>query len=144
MNLCRISSPRSGRAPNTLAARLDDASRVSNLTFILLSKIMARTGRDPSNTAASGSTLIEPMYLDKFAAAAFLSLSVSTFEKLLREDASFPRPRAISQHRNGYLLSELRQWGQTRPTAQRLPPPNTAGRIGGGIRTASPVAPNAH
>lgn len=48
------------------------------------------------------------MYLDKPAAAAFLSLSVSTFEKLLREDSSFPRPRAISRHRNGYLLSELR------------------------------------
>lgn len=59
-------------------------------------------------SATATSTPVEPMYLDKPAAAAFLSLSVSTFEKLLREDSSFPRPRAISRHRNGYLLSELR------------------------------------
>src|SRR5688572_7481605 len=58
---------------------------------------------------------VEPLYLDKAEAAVFLSVSVSTFEKLLREDATFPRPRALSANRNGYLLAELRDWGKTRP-----------------------------
>lgn len=83
------------------------------------------------------------MYLDKVAAASFLSLSVSTFEKLLREDDTFPRPRAISLHRNGYLLSELRAWGHTRPTARRLPPQNTSRRSAGSA-TTSQAGPNAH
>lgn len=42
---------------------------------------------------------IEPLYLDKIEAAAFLAVSISTFEKLLREDGTFPRPRALSAHR---------------------------------------------
>jgi prophage regulatory protein len=84
---------------------------------------------------------VEPLYLDKVEAAAFLSVSVSTFEKLLREDATFPRPRALSANRNGYLMSELRAWGETRPIADRLPPPNT-GRANNGARHAtSPTAP---
>lgn len=68
----------------------------------------------------------EPLYLDKAEAAAFLSVSVSTFEKLLREDTTFPRPRALSPNRNGYLVAELRRWGETRPVADRLPPANTS------------------
>ena len=69
---------------------------------------------------------IEPLYLDKGEAAVFLSISVSTFEKLLREDATFPRPRTLSANRNGYLVVELRGWGETRPIADRLPPANTS------------------
>jgi len=74
---------------------------------------------------------VEPLYLDKAEAAAFLSVSVSTFEKLLREDATFPRPRALSANRNGYLVAELRGWGETRPIADRLPPANTSRRANG-------------
>lgn len=83
---------------------------------------------------------VEPLYLDKAEAAAFLSVSVSTIEKLLREDATFPRPRALSANRNGYLVAELRGWGETRPIADRLPPANTSRTANGTHRTTSPIA----
>jgi prophage regulatory protein len=85
---------------------------------------------------------VEPLYLDKAEAAAFLSVSVSTFEKLLREDATFPRPRALSPNRNGYLLAELRVWGQARPIADRLPPANTSRTVSALHKATSPTAPS--
>ena len=78
---------------------------------------------------------VEPLFFDKAEAAAYLSVSISTFEKLLREDTTFPRPRALSANRNGYLVSELRGWGETRPVADRLPPANTD-RSGNALRKA--------
>jgi prophage regulatory protein len=86
---------------------------------------------------------IEPLYLDKVEAAAFLAVSISTFEKLLREDAMFPRPRALSAHRNGYLLTELRNWGEGRPVADRLPPANTSHGKRGTNGATSPTAQGA-
>jgi len=83
---------------------------------------------------------VEPLYLDKAEAAAFLSVSVSTIEKLLREDATFPRPRALSANRNGYLVAELRGWGETRPIAERLPPANAGRTANGTHRATSPTA----
>jgi len=83
---------------------------------------------------------VEPLYLDKTEAAAYLSVSVSTFEKLLREDATFPRPRALSAKRNGYLVMELRAWGETRPIADRLPPANTNRRANGVRNATAPAA----
>jgi len=85
---------------------------------------------------------VEPLYLDKAEAAIFLAVSVSTFEKLLREDSTFPRPRALSANRNGYLVAELRGWGETRPIADRLPPANTSRMVTGLRKTTSPVAPS--
>jgi prophage regulatory protein len=85
---------------------------------------------------------VEPLYLDKAEAAIFLAVSVSTFEKLLREDSTFPRPRALSANRNGYLVAELRGWGETRPIADRLPPANTSRMVTGLRTTTSPVAPS--
>ena len=83
---------------------------------------------------------VEPLYLDKPEAAAFLSVSVSTFEKLLREDTTFPRPRALSANRNGYLVLELRGWGENRPIADRLPPGNTSHKPNGTQKATSPTA----
>lgn len=82
---------------------------------------------------------VEPLYLDKAEAAAFLSVSVSTFEKLLREDGTFPRPSALSANRNGYLVAELRAWGQTRAIADRLPPANTSRTAKGMHKATSPI-----
>jgi prophage regulatory protein len=83
---------------------------------------------------------VEPLYLDKVEAAAFLSVSVSTFEKLLREDMTFPRPRALSANRNGYLVVELRGWGENRPIADRLPPSNTSHKPNSANKATSPSA----
>lgn len=85
---------------------------------------------------------VEPLYLDKAEAAFFLAVSVSTFEKLLREDSTFPRPRALSANRNGYLVAELRSWGETRPIADRLPPANTSRLVTGLRKTTLPGAPS--
>ena len=73
---------------------------------------------------------VEPLYLAKDQAAAFLALSVSTFEALGRTDATFPQPRKLSAGRVGYLVAELRAWGEKRPVSDLLPPRNTAGRRG--------------
>ena len=92
--------------------------------------------------ANSSQMRVEPLYLDKAEAAVFLSVSVSTFEKLLREDATFPRPRALSANRNGYLVAELRGWGEMRPVADRLPPANTSRVVTGVRKATSPDAPS--
>ena len=69
---------------------------------------------------------LEPLYLEKPQAAAYLSLSTSTFEALTRTDDTFPKGRKLSPGRVGYLVAELRAWGQTRPVSDMLPPPNTS------------------
>lgn len=71
---------------------------------------------------------VEPLYLAKEAAAAFLALSVSTFEALGRTDSTFPKPRRLSAGRVGYLVTELRTWGERRPVSDLPPPPNTGSR----------------
>lgn len=72
-------------------------------------------------------TTIEPAFLDKPSAAAFLSLSESTFEQLVRE-GNAPMPRALSARRVGWLVRELREWAEARPVSEMLPPPNTGRR----------------
>lgn len=73
---------------------------------------------------------ITPLYLEREEAAAYLALSLSTFEKLTREDATFPRCRALSGRRTGWLVDELRAWGLARPVSNMLPPANTGSRRG--------------
>jgi prophage regulatory protein len=70
---------------------------------------------------------VEPAYLDKSAAAAFMSLSESTFEQLVRNGVA-PKPRALSGRRVGWLLRELRAWAETMPVSEMLPPANTGTR----------------
>jgi prophage regulatory protein len=70
---------------------------------------------------------VEPAFLDKPSAAAFLALSESTFEQLVR-DGHAPRPRALSARRVGWLVRELREWAEARPVSDMLPPPNTGKR----------------
>ena len=67
---------------------------------------------------------IKPAALDRENAAAFLSISVSTLEKLQRE-GKFPRPRMLSGHRVGYIVKELEEWLESRPVSDLLPPANT-------------------
>lgn len=75
---------------------------------------------------------VEPAYLDKAASAAFMSLSESTFEQLVREGVA-PKPRALSGRRVGWLLRELREWAESMPVSQMLPPPNTGRRQKSGL-----------
>jgi prophage regulatory protein len=73
---------------------------------------------------------LRPAVLDAQHAAAYLSLSAPTLERMSRE-GGFPRPRQLSGKRVGYLLRELDDWLDQRPPSQQLPPPNSGyGRAG--------------
>lgn len=67
---------------------------------------------------------IKPAVLDRETAAAFLSISVSTLEKLQRE-GKFPKPRMLSGQRVGYIVKELEEWVESRPISDLPPPCNT-------------------
>lgn len=79
---------------------------------------------------------VPPLYLEREAAAAYLAVSLSTFEQLGRDDPSFPKGRALSKRRTGWLLEELRTWGLARPESTHLPPPNTGWRRNAARETA--------
>lgn len=70
---------------------------------------------------------IRPGALELPDAAAFVSLSVATVERQVRE-GTFPKPRQLSGRRVGYLVEELEEWLRTRPISDQLPPPNTSRR----------------
>lgn len=91
---------------------------------------------------------VRPACLDRAGAAAYLSLSESTVEKLTRE-GGFPRPRLLSGRRTGWLVRELDEWLEQRPVSDLLPPPNTGApkphrdRAHRGPRQAAPADPTA-
>ena len=73
---------------------------------------------------------VKPLYLAKPDAAAFLSLSVSTFEGLVAANDA-PKPRQVSKGRVAWLVEDLEAWGRQRPAANMLPPPDSGhGRNG--------------
>lgn len=67
---------------------------------------------------------IKPLILDREAAAAIVSLSVASMERLVRE-GTFPAPRTLSDRRVGWLVHELEEWAQARPVSNIAPPTNT-------------------
>lgn len=67
---------------------------------------------------------IKPAALDRDNAAAYLSISLSTMEKLQRE-GGFPRPRMLSGNRVGWIVTELDEWLHQRPVSNIAPPENT-------------------
>lgn len=83
---------------------------------------------------------IKPVYLDLEGVCAFVSLSESSIQKLIREDA-FPKPRLISGRRVGWLVRELEEWAESRPVSDLAPPPNTGARKGRVSRRRAPAAP---
>lgn len=72
---------------------------------------------------------VKPIYVDLETTAALLSMSVSTVQNLGRDPGSeFPKARQLSGRRVGYLLREIEAWGESRPIADMLPPPNTGAK----------------
>lgn len=73
---------------------------------------------------------IQPLFLARADAAAFLALGESTFENLVaRGDA--PKPRKLSAGRTAWLVEDLENWGRERPESDLLPPKNSGyGRRG--------------
>lgn len=72
------------------------------------------------------STIVQvaPAALDRESSAAYLALSISTFERLVRE-RSAPQPRQVGDRRVAWLRIELDQWLLARPVSELLPPANT-------------------
>lgn len=73
---------------------------------------------------------IEPLYLKREKAAAYLSISESAFCAAV-SSGQLPKPRKILGGRVGWLVKELRDWGLNRPVSDAPPPPNSGyGRAG--------------
>lgn len=70
---------------------------------------------------------IKPAYLDRDQAAAFVSLSDTTIEQMVRA-GTFPKPRQLSAKRVGWRVSELEEWCDNRPVSDLPPPRNSGGR----------------
>lgn len=66
----------------------------------------------------------QPGALDRHAAAAYVALSLSGFEALVRS-GSIPEPRLLGERRVAWLRAELDEWLATRPKSELLPPHNT-------------------
>lgn len=65
---------------------------------------------------------------DKAEAAAYVGLSLSTFERRMRQDPKAPKPRQLSDNRTGYLRADLEAWANGLPASTLLPPPNTGAK----------------
>ena len=71
---------------------------------------------------------MKPIYLDIESVSAAISLSPAVIHKLVRQH-QFPKPRALSGRRVGWLTREVEEWAETRTASEFLPPPNCgAGR----------------
>lgn len=68
---------------------------------------------------------ISPAALARDDAAAYLALSTTTFELLVREE-DIPAPRQLSGRRVAWIRSELDAWLADRPRSKLLPPENTS------------------
>jgi len=84
--------------------------------------------KSPISSGRQMNFSIEPMYLDRDQAAQFVNLSGPAMQRLI-SSGSFPRPRQISARRVAWLVRELREWGESRPVSEQMPPINSS-RIG--------------
>jgi len=78
----------------------------------------------------STTVTIKPLYLDREAAAAFLSLSSTQLEKMASKGLA-PKPRKLSAGRSAWLVEELEDWGRSLPVSDLKPARNSGyGRAG--------------
>nr|WP_081056379.1 AlpA family phage regulatory protein [Burkholderia territorii] len=66
---------------------------------------------------------MKPIYLDITSVSAAISLSPAVIHKLVRQE-QFPRPRALSGRRVGWLTREIEAWAEARTVSEFLPPAN--------------------
>jgi prophage regulatory protein len=86
-----------------------------------------------SRTAKVASTHISsllPAAIDMDQVAAYLSLSSSSIERMVRK-GEFPAPRQLSGRRVAFLVKEVDEWLINRPVSDQPPPVNCEfGRAG--------------
>lgn len=68
-----------------------------------------------------------PAALERDQAAAYAGLSLSTFEKEVRENRA-PKPRQVAGRRVVWLRAELEAWLHSCPVSEQLPPENTGAK----------------
>lgn len=68
---------------------------------------------------------IHPTFLDRAAAAAYVSLSETTLEDMVRR-GDFPKPRKLSPNRVAWRVRDLDEWSDQRPESDLPPPRNTS------------------
>lgn len=91
---------------------------------------MTETITRPAKPEAAKVTTLRPAAIDIDQVAAYLSLSNSTVEKMVRK-GEFPAPRQISGRRVAYLVREVDEWLESRPVSDQAPPVNCEfGRAG--------------
>ena len=74
--------------------------------------------------------LLRPAAIDVDQVAAYLSLSTSSIERMVRK-GEFPAPRQLSGRRVAFLVKEVDEWLNTRPVSDQPPPINCElGRAG--------------
>lgn len=83
-----------------------------------------------------------PAALEREQAAAYAGLSLSTFEKEVREDRA-PKPRQVAGRRVAWLRAELDAWLHACPISEQLPPENTGAKKPRPTKTGQRGAPNA-
>lgn len=66
---------------------------------------------------------LKPVYLDRESVAAYVSLSVTTMERLVAR-GEFPKPRQLTSKRVGWLVREVDEWAEARPVSTNLPVEN--------------------
>lgn len=68
-----------------------------------------------------------PAALERELAAGYCGLSLSTFEKAVR-DKQAPQPRQLAGRRVAWLRAELDAWLHDCPISEQLPPVNTGAK----------------
>lgn len=68
-----------------------------------------------------------PAALEREQAAAYAGLSLSTFEKEVREERA-PKPRQVAGRRVAWLRTELDSWLHSCPVSVQLPPESTGAK----------------
>lgn len=64
---------------------------------------------------------MKPIYLNIHQVAEATSLSEANIQKMVQAK-EFPAPRLISKKRVAWLVRELEEWAEGRPTSDLLPP----------------------
>ena len=77
--------------------------------------------------SATDSQAFLPAAFGREAAAFYVGLGLTTFEKAVREKAA-PQPRQLAGRRVVWLRHELDAWLLSSPVSQQLPPVNTGAK----------------
>jgi predicted DNA-binding transcriptional regulator AlpA len=109
-----------GSAPTPAPARAPRTTRRSTAR-------KPAAGDDGDGGEPAPRSHVRPLLYSLDEVAQAVSLSTGNIQKLVRE-GSFPKPRAMSARRVGWVVSEIEEWVIALPIANMLPPVNAGQR----------------